>query len=83
MRRVARPPAKVTEEQKRLLKKAEKVIETARRNQEREEQKIWDVAQELRDADMPDVQICRRTGLNRSTLQRRLGPRENSSEPPE
>lgn len=83
MRTVARPPMRVTQEQERLLKKVNKTIDNARKVIEREEDKIWAAAQELRDAGMPDVQICRRTGLNRSTLQRRLGPRadEDSGNP--
>jgi hypothetical protein len=74
---------RVTQEQERLLKKVNKTIDNARKVIEREEDKIWAAAQELRDAGMPDVQICRRTGLNRSTLQRRLGPRadEDSGNP--
>jgi hypothetical protein len=78
VRSVARPPVRITEEQERLLKKVIKSIDHARKIAEREEDKVWAAVKELRDAGMPDVQICRRTGLNRSTLQNRLGPRADA-----
>jgi hypothetical protein len=75
VRRVPRPPAKVTDEQKHLLSKVTRAIDHRQRVIEREDQKVWDAVQELRVAGMPDQQIVQRTGLNRSTLQTRLGPR--------
>ncbi|WP_433368291.1 helix-turn-helix domain-containing protein [Actinoplanes sp. CA-142083] len=72
---MARPPVKITDEQERLLKKVNRTIDNAQKIIEREEDRIWAAVKELRDTGMPDVQICRRTGLNRSTLQRKLGPR--------
>lgn len=83
VRTVARPPVKITEEQERLLKTVNRTIDNARRAIEREEDKIWAAAKLLRDSGMPDVSICRRTGLNRSTLQRRLGPRPDSGANPD
>jgi hypothetical protein len=75
VRRVPRPPAKVTDEQKRLLNKVNRAIDHRQQTIDREDEKVWAAVQELREAGMPDQQIVQRTGLNRSTLQTRLGPR--------
>jgi hypothetical protein len=75
VRNVARPTWQGDKDQKRLLAAVNKAIDHAAEVARKEDDKIWEAARLAREAGVPDVQICRLTGLNRSTLQRKLGPR--------
>jgi DNA invertase Pin-like site-specific DNA recombinase len=72
---VARPSWQGNKQQKRLLAAVNRAIDHAAEVARREDEKVWEAARLAREAGIPDMQIVRHTGLNRSTLQRRLGPR--------
>jgi DNA invertase Pin-like site-specific DNA recombinase len=72
---VARPSWQGDKQQKRLLAAVNRAIDHAAEVARREDEKVWEAARLARAAGIPDMQIVRHTGLNRSTLQRRLGPR--------
>jgi predicted phage gp36 major capsid-like protein len=68
---VPRPTTKLTDEQRRLLDQA---VESAKSSRAAE-QRAWEDAIAARNAGVPDEMLCDETGLSRSTLNRKYGPR--------
>jgi hypothetical protein len=79
VRTVIRPAWRGTEEQRALIDEVNTAIEHAFRVTQKAEEDIWEKARKAREAGVPDTTLCRITGLNRATLNRKLGSR--SSEP--
>lgn len=77
MRSVVRPTWRGNDEQKRLLAAANKAIQRA----EAAEVEAWDSIKKARDSGVPDTQLSGATGIPRSTLIRRLGPRDAEPSP--
>ena len=75
MQSVIRPTWKGTEEQRQLVDEVAAAIEHAVRVTQEAEEAVWDKARKARAAGVPDTQLCRITGLNRATLNRKLGSR--------
>lgn len=75
MRSVIRPTWKGTDEQRKLVNDVTAAIEHAERVTQEAEKAVWEKARKARAAGVPDTQLCRITGLNRATLNRKLGPR--------
>lgn len=75
MRTVIRPTWLGTDEQRRLVEEVSRAIEHAQSVAREAEEAVWEKARVARDAGVPDTQLCRMTGLNRATLNRRLGSR--------
>lgn len=71
MRAVARPTWQANDEQKKLVGDAIKAIQRV----EAAEADAWAKLKKARDAGVPDTQLCSATGIPRSTLIRKLGPR--------
>jgi hypothetical protein len=80
VRTVARPTWRGNNEQRELLKAVNDAIDHKADVIEQADAAIWEAARKARDAGVPDTQLCRITGLNRSTLQRKLGPRLSESD---
>lgn len=78
MRTVVRPTWRANEEQRKLVNAINAAIDHATEVAKVEEDKIWEAARLAREAGVPDTQLCKMTGLNRATLNRRLGPRNAS-----
>ena len=76
MTTVPRPTTKLTDEQRRLLDVAVESAKTSRTA----EQRAWDDALAARNAGVPDELLCDETGLSRSTLNRKYGPRRDVDE---
>lgn len=72
---VIRPTWRGTDEQRRLVDEVNAAIEHAVRVSQEAEEAIWERARQAREAGVPDTQLCRITGLNRATLNRKLGSR--------
>jgi hypothetical protein len=72
---VIRPTWRGTDEQRKLLDEVNAAIEHAHQVSQAAEQAIWEKARKAREAGVPDTQLCRITGLNRATLNRKLGSR--------
>jgi len=72
---VIRPTWKGTDEQRQLIAEVTAAIEHAVRVSQEAEEVVWAKARKAREAGVPDTQLCRITGLNRATLNRRLGTR--------
>lgn len=66
------------DEQKRLLRAAEKAARDAdrlRKAAAEAEAATWAAILAARDADVPDTLLCERTGRSRATLNRKFGAR--------
>lgn len=72
---VIRPTWRGTDEQRQLVDEVTAAIEYAVRVSQEAEEAIWKKARKAREAGVPDTQLCRITGLNRATLNRKLGSR--------
>jgi hypothetical protein len=77
---VIRPTWRGTEEQRRLVEEVSAAIEHAYQVSQDAEEAIWEKARNARAAGVPDTQLCRITGLNRATLNRKLGPRPSKAD---
>lgn len=75
VRIVIRPTWKGTNEQRKLVAEVTAAIERAERVARAAEEVVWEKARLARAAGVPDTQLCRITGLNRATLNRKLGSR--------
>lgn len=78
MRSVVRPTWRADDKQRKAVEAVNAAIDHAAEVARIEEDKIWEAARVARAAGVPDTQLCRMTGLNRATLNRRLGPRNAS-----
>lgn len=81
MRSVIRPTWRGSDEQRKLIAAVNKAIDRAEEVNKKAEAEIWARAKAARDAGVPDTQLCKATGLNRSTMNRILGPRAEESRP--
>jgi hypothetical protein len=79
VRTVVRPSWRGSDEQRQLVDAVNAAIEEAEEVTRKADEKIWERARAARDAGVPDTQLCRLTGLNRATLNRKLGPRGDSA----
>jgi 8-oxo-dGTP diphosphatase len=77
---VIRPTWRGTDEQRKLIDEVTVAIDHAVRVSQEAEEAIWEKARRAREAGVPDTQLCRITGLNRATLNRKLGPRPTGSQ---
>lgn len=75
MQSVIRPTWRATQEQRDLIAEVNAAIEHAARVTQEAEDAVWEKARKAREAGVPDTALCRMTGLNRATLNRRLGSR--------
>lgn len=75
MQSVIRPTWKGTDEQRKLVEEVTAAIEHAVQVSQEAEEAVWEKARKAREAGVPDTQLCRITGLNRATLNRKLGSR--------
>ncbi|PRX23694.1 hypothetical protein [Actinoplanes italicus] len=66
-----RPITELTDEQRRLLAVA---VKSAKKARDTEDQ-AWTDAHAARVAGVPDTVLCEETGLSKSTLNRKYGPR--------
>lgn len=78
-----RPTWRATDEQRQLIDEVNAAIDRAVRVAQEAEEVIWEKARKAREAGVPDTQLCRITGLNRATLNRRLGSRSADDVPAE
>lgn len=76
MTAMPRPITKLTDEQRRLL---DAVVEKAKQARS-VDQEAWDLALEARNAGVPDEMLCDESGLSRSTLNRKYGPRREAGD---
>jgi hypothetical protein len=81
VRTVVRPTWRGDDGQRRLVDAVNAAIDHAAEVAAAEEAKIWAAAQTARMAGVPDTALCRLTGLNRATMNRKLGPRPSESDP--
>jgi methyl-accepting chemotaxis protein len=72
---VIRPTWRGTDEQRKLIDEVNAAIEHAEQVSQQAEDTIWEKARRAREAGVPDTALCRITGLNRATLNRKLGSR--------
>lgn len=79
VRTVIRPTWRGTEQQQKLVDAVNAAIEHATRVSREAEEAVWQKARIAREAGVPDTQLCRLTGLNRATLNRRLGNRSDAA----
>jgi hypothetical protein len=79
---VIRPTWQGTDQQRALIAEVNAAIEHAHRVSQAAEDAVWEKAKMAREAGVPDTQLCRITGLNRATLNRRLGSRTADAQEP-
>ena len=80
MRGVARPSWRSNDEQRALVEAVNEAIAHAERVSREAEDLVWEAARKARASGIPDTQLCNATGLNRATMNRRLGPREDGKQ---
>jgi hypothetical protein len=78
VRSVIRPTWRPSDEQRQLVDEVNAAIDHATRVSQEAEDAIWERARKAREAGVPDTALCRMTGLNRATLNRRLGSRSDA-----
>lgn len=77
MSTVIRPAWRGSEDELALIEEINKAIDHRDQVSRAADDAIWTAVQKARRAGVPDTTIIRRTGLNRATLNRRLGARPN------
>jgi hypothetical protein len=80
VRTVIRPTWRGTDEQRQLIDEVSEAIEHAVKVTQEAEEAVWEKARQARAAGVPDTTLCRVTGLNRATLNRKLGSRSDDTE---
>lgn len=81
MRGVARPSWRSNDEQRELVEAVNAAIDHAQRVSREAEDLVWEAARKARESGIPDTALCGATGLNRATMNRRLGPRGDDKKP--